>query len=261
MMAGKVKWAFCEGVDKITSCSELLHPEPAFGAERVAAVFDSQEVSLVGLYMHGSAALGGFGSASDLDMLGVVIDLPSPGTLARDLVSLQLDHPLELSVVSAEAAHAPSSPWPYLLHVNGKEHRWQLDDGTGDADLISHYVVTRARGVAVRGACPSAVIGEVSEDIHRDYLATELAWALGYADARYAVLNAARAQAWHQDGLVLSKVDGAHWWLTHQGSDSVVQDALEAHIAGGDLGPCDSSQMDFVEAVRGRLAHSGLSAG
>lgn len=237
-------------------CSVFLDPGGADEAEQVAAVFDWLASDLVAVYLHGSAVLGGFGPASDLDVLAVVRKLASVDMLAQKLLSLSLAHPLELSVVRAADARQPSSPWPYLLHVNGKDMRWQVDAGQGDPDLISHYVVTRARGMALRGLTPVETIGEIPKDIHRSYLAEELAWAVAHADARYGVLNAARACAWLQDGLILSKIEGARWWLTTYGSNQIVRLALQAQIFGRDLGSCSPAQADFIGAVQELLDQS-----
>ena len=113
--------------------------------------------------MHGSAALGGFVPASDLDVL-VVTDggFSWPALGAQLLAECGGPRTLELSVVAADAARRPSRPWPFVLHVNSEDERVDLDEGRGDPDLICHYAVTRAAGVAVSGPPPESAFGPVS---------------------------------------------------------------------------------------------------
>ncbi len=166
-------------------------------AEAVADVLERLLPDLVGVDMRGSAALGGFGPASDLDVLALV-----EGTSATDwaavgseLLATGGERPLELSIVDARQAGAPSEPWQFLLHVGSADGRVVvrgLDDGVGDADLIAHYAVVRAVGRPLVGPTPERVIGRVDPAVLLNYLVNELAWGSEAADERYAVLNACR---------------------------------------------------------------------
>lgn len=97
--------------------------------------------------------------------------------------------------------------------MNTGEGRWALDSGGGDQDLALHYLVTRAKGVALVGLPVAEVIGDVPASDVAVALREELRWAAAQGDQRYAVLNACRARAWADEGLILSKVEGARWWL------------------------------------------------
>ena len=166
---------------------------------------------LIGVYVHGSAALGGFGPGSDLDIL-VVSDgeAVGPALGAELLAACGQPRALELSVVNAIACGAPSPPWPYLLHVNSAESRFGLGASRGDPDLIAHYAVARAAGVAVTGPPPTEVFGPVARETLIGYLRQELRWGAEHGNQRYAVLNACRATAYAEEGLLLSKQDGGH---------------------------------------------------
>lgn len=211
---------------------------------------------LVGIYAHGSAALGGFGPASDLDILVVVTgDVADwPALANRLLTNAGEPRPLELSVVEARACADPAPPWPYLLHVDSGEARYALDPGAGDPDLISHYAVARAAGIPLAGQPAVDVFGRVPRADLLNYLRTELRWGCEHADQRYAVLNACRASAYAVEGLLLSKIDGARWWLDHFGPAPLVDAALRAQAEGRDLGQCSQAAMEFVtqttEALR-----------
>jgi aminoglycoside adenylyltransferase-like protein/nucleotidyltransferase-like protein len=202
---------------------------------------------VVGVYVHGSAALGGFGPASDLDVLVVAdgeADWPGLGT--QLLADCGGPRPLELSVVEASAARRPAPPWPYHLHVKSGESRFGLGAGRGDPDLIAHYAVARAAGVAVSGPQADSVFGTVPREHLVDYLRTELQWGVENADQRYAVLNTCRSVAYARSGLVLSKVDGGRWWLAELGEQSLVEEALAAQQEGRDLGRSTPEARAFV---------------
>ncbi len=233
----------------------LSHAGPMAGEERaewwpqaawVAAACQEAIARLLGVYVHGSAALGGFGPNSDLDMLIVVDGGADWQALAARLLGQPHARPLELSVVEADACAHPAAPWPYLLHVNSAESRVAVDLGRGDPDLVAHYAVTRAAGVAITGPGPAAVFGAVPHAQLVAYLRDELQWAVQNADQRYAVLNACRATAYARDRVLLSKPDGARWWLQHVRPEPLVEEALAAQLQGRDLGSTSRAAEAFV---------------
>jgi len=186
----------------------------------------SQEVtvasggSLHAAYLHGSAVLGGWQPASDVDMLFVVDDSTPADALASiaRVLAARSDRAggcpgrgLECSVVTASAAAAPYAPWPYLLHVAGEPAGCRIQgdaDSPGDADLLMHYAVCRAAGRAVYGLPPRDVIGPVPRQIILSYLAHELLWGLEHGPEPYAVLNACRATVFLTDNAIVSKIVG-----------------------------------------------------
>jgi hypothetical protein len=93
------------------------------------------------------------------------------------------------------------------------------------------------------------------------YLAHELQWGLDHGDQRYAVLNACRAAAYAEIGLLLSKVSGGRWWVEHHGPDAPVEKALQAHLAGHDLGPGGVGTRRFVHHVVHRLGECQILCG
>lgn len=233
-----------------------MNPEPwREQAEALTHVLTLHVPALVGVYLHGSAALGGFGPSSDLDVL-VVADAEADWAGVGDalLVASRGGRPLELSVVDARAAAEPAPPWPFLLHVNSGDGRCVLGGEGGDPDLIAHYAVVRAAGIRLDGAEPSSVIGAVDRAALLDHLIDELRWGRDEADQRYAVLNSCRAVAYAQEGTLSSKMAGGAWWLKRFGPTPLVTAALQAQRAGIDLGPCAPPARAFVEESIARLA-------
>jgi hypothetical protein len=223
------------------------------------AVLHSLQVQLptglVAVYLHGSAALGGWRPGSDLDVLVVVEDglLAAWERVAGAVLETALGDPgvpVELSAVTASVAAAPSYDVPYLFHVNSAEQRYGLDRGQGDPDLLAHVAVARAAGIVLLGPPPGAVLATVPRDLLLTYLRGELAWGLQHADATYAVLNACRAAAYDESGVLLSKVDGAAWgarrWPEHA---ALIGAALTAHQQGESLGGAGPEARAFVGSV------------
>ena len=222
----------------------------------MAAFFEEELGSAAsGVFVHGSAALGGWTSSSDLDMLitSTVLDWDWV-VIGRWLISALATGPLvELTVVSAAAAAEPGPPWPFLLHVNQATSRVVGDGGRGDPDLVMHYLVTRGGGISITGEPVDAAIGAVPRAQVLKQLRDELTWALDQADQRYAVLNACRALAYSRDGSVLSKIGGGAWALRHGMDATVVESAVAAQLEGRDLGRPTPEARSFVEQCRAEL--------
>ena len=230
-------------------------------AEAVAEVLERLIPDLVGVYVHGSAALGGFGPASDLDVLVLVAGESATdwAAVGSALLAVGGERPLEMSVVDARQASAPSEPWEYLLHVSSAEQRAVVGDGGGDTDLVAHYAVTRAVGLPLVGPAPERVIGRIDRAVLLGHLAEELAWGSARADERYAVLNACRAVAYAEDGLLRSKIDGGRWWLTRYGESALVGAALAAQLDGRNRGSCGPFAKQFVAEAIERMSLAGTA--
>lgn len=212
----------------------------------------------LGIYVHGSAALGGWTPASDLDVLVTTGDDHADWrTVGHGVLAALTPAPVvELSIVSARAAAAARRPWPFLVHVDQRESRIVTDDGAGDADLLMHYLVARHRGITLAGPPAEASIGRVPRAAVLAYLKDELRWARESADQKYALLNACRALAYSEDRLVLSKIAGAEWALARGHDRDLIEPALDAQRTGTDLGPPNSAARAFITECVARLENS-----
>ena len=232
-------------------------------ASLVAAFLDAAlGDELSGVFIHGSAALGGWTAASDLDILVTCTRADADwAAIGEQLLSALAPGPVvELSVVSTTAAEAPAAPWPFLLHVNQADDRVVVDGADGDPDLLMHYVVARSGGVTISGPPATAAFGAVPRGPVLQYLLEELAWGLEEADQRYVVLNACRALAYCETGSVLSKVDGGAWGLERGLGHALVTSALSAQASGRNLGPATPGARALVEQCRAALAEE-IAAG
>jgi hypothetical protein len=235
-------------------------------AADVARAADSAGSQLLAAYVHGSAALGGWmPGRSDVDILFVAADGTTPASvdqMARVIVAAGVRCPgreLETSIVAANAAREPGPPWPYLVHVvaePGGTSRVVRPDAasSGDPDLLMHYAVCRAAGLAVLGPPPSELIGPIGRAAILAYLAGELDWGLANASESYAVLNACRAQVYLADHAIVSKLAGGQTALRRgTGPAGVITRALaQRHGEQPDQPPAPDAT-EFVRGVARRL--------
>lgn len=218
--------------------------------------------ALTGVYLHGSAAMGGWHPArSDVDVLIVVsraLSDAEKSATGRLLAGVPCPgSELECSVVCASTLAIVSERPPFELHVcTGATAK--TVDGTGhpgDSDLVMHYAVCRARGIAFAGPPPADVFPEVPRQMLVRAFAEELLWGLEHAPAHYAVLNACRAWAYAEDGQILSKVEGGDWALQRGFEREAVEQALA--LQSGDGGTIQGNASErLVSGAREALLHA-----
>jgi hypothetical protein len=237
-----------------------------YGRALAEALAASSGQRLVGAYLHGSSAMGGWMPArSDVDILFVLQDGTPPAVLLAVEQAMVDSAPacpgtgLECSVVPAQEAGNPTPPWPFLLHVQssrGQEVRRIGGEALeGDRDLLMHYAVCRAAGVALFGPDPSAVFGAVPRVTILAYLGDELAWGVAHGSQAYAVLNACRALVYATQGDLVSKLSGGRHALDKGlGPADVIARALDEQQGKIPPGAITASATAFVRLVADRLA-------
>jgi len=188
--------------------------------------------NLVGLYLHGSLALGCFDpERSDLDLLGVTrqkLEMEARKTLFNALLRLSgTPHPMEISLLCLDDLRPWRHPTPFDLHYSEAWRQRIQDDLAGegwktwghsgqlDSDLAAHITILHRSGVCLYGT----EIGEVFPPIPpTDYAASlleEVEWEMErwQQDPLNALLSLVRVLAYLKDGLVLSKKEGGDWAL------------------------------------------------
>ena len=215
------------------------------------------------MYVHGSAAMGGFvPSRSDVDVLAVCarhLAAEEKTAVAHELSESRLPCPgvgLELSVITRETAREPAGDAPpFELHAATAADEPKVVDGTrgsGDPDLLAHVAMTRAAGIAVLGPEPAGVFGPVPRRALLRSSAEDLQWALDRGTHAYAVLNACRAMRFLDEDAVCSKIEGASWALA-RGADPHVIEAALARQRGADVAPNPQAAKAFVQSIRAAL--------
>ncbi len=197
---------------------------------------------LVGIYLHGSLAMGCFNAAgSDVDFLVVVKETLSTAAkrrLGELLLRLHEYAPakgLEISVVTVRQARDFRYPTPYELHFskewvpNYQDHTVDFALEATDGDLAAHFTIVKQRGICLIGQPIAEVFGDVPAEHYLDSIVTDtessLANIAGGPDSGqcrvppYAVLNACHVLAYLQAGSITSKVEAASGHLnSYRGS-------------------------------------------
>jgi len=233
--------------------------------------------ALVGVYLHGSGALGGWSAErSDVDLLGVVAR-PLERQTKRE-ISSRLNHPslgsptpagLELSLVTAAVAADPPRRPPFELHVStGPSPQTHLGGpASADPDLLLHFAVCRRAGVIVAGPDPVEVFAEPPRSWLLERAAAELRWAVRNGTFAYRVLTACRAWRYLEDDVLGAKVESGRWARLRladdpepSGAAALVDAAVAAQLghapvpaAAADLAAADG----FVAAVLDRFREAG----
>jgi hypothetical protein len=246
-------------------------PDPALDAYLAAVAGGLARVLgpvLVGVFLHGSAVLGGWSAErSDVDLLGVVAR--PLGRRAKRVLAARLHHPslacpaaggLELSLVTAAVAGDPPPRPPFELHVaTGPASRTHLGGaGAADPALLLHFAVCRRSGLAVTGPPAVEVFAEPPRAWLLERVAAELAWAGRHGGFADRVLAACRAWRYLEDDVLGAKVESGRWARvrladptraggTPPGAAALVDAAVAAQLG---LAPMPDTPADLAAADR-----------
>ena len=227
---------------------------------------------LVGVYLHGSAAMGCFNPAkSDLDLLVVVENTMSDDVKHRymDMV-LRLNEQappkgLELSILRRSDCAAFVHPMPFELHFSIAHLDWYRRDpgdyvqkmkGT-DVDLAAHITILHRKGVVLWGAPIQEIFAPVPKEAYLASIRADVANAAAdiLENPVYVTLNLCRVMAFVREGLVLSKEEGGKWglgnlpWAYH----SVIEAALAAYTSNREMKISAEKAMAFARFLLDRI--------
>lgn len=184
--------------------------------------------NLVGVYLHGSLAMGCFNpQKSDVDLIVVVKDtVADAAKLAylAQLVALSEQAPpkgIEMSVVRAQDVKPFAYPTPYEFHFSQAHLSLARENpqayverfhGT-DPDLAAHCTILHRYGVALCGPAVEAVFAPVPRADYLDSIWSDVKSAAAdiTENPLYVTLNLCRVLAYAREGLVLSKQGGGEW--------------------------------------------------
>jgi streptomycin 3"-adenylyltransferase len=226
-------------------------------AEDLAGILGGE---LVGVYLHGSAAMGCFNpDRSDVDLL-VVTHRPLAAARRRAVAELVLassgvPYPLEMTALATRQLRPWRHPAPFDFHYS---ERWrgslaqQLAAGKlrrrsmplTDPDLAAHVTTLRARGRTLRGEPIHQVFPEVPEADFRQAVLADLDWIGQHSTQVYGVLNACRVLTYLDGHGVLSKAEAADWALDSlpAAHRATVAKAASAYRQGADE-PCSPHEV------------------
>jgi len=227
--------------------------------------------NVVGIYLHGSLAMGCFNpEKSDLDLL-VILD--EPPTDAEKLLYLNRilalnesapEKGIEMSIVQKRYCDPFVYPTPYEFHYSNAHRELANTDKQAyieklhgvDPDLAAHFTITRAYGVCLYGLPVDEVFGEVPKADYFDSIRLDIENAAEDVTENpvYVILNLCRVLGYLRDGLILSKLDGGRWGLNHCPDHAdVIEAALDAYISDRpaeiDMGKAINFAKETVETI------------
>ncbi|MBN2114640.1 MAG: DUF4111 domain-containing protein, partial [Acidimicrobiia bacterium] len=219
---------------------ELPATERAYVGALTGRLQESLGPDLLGLYLFGSAAYGGYRPGrSDLDVQGVVrraLCAAHKRALAGRLLHASLPCPakgLELVLYRAEVAARPSAPPPFEINLNtgvGVAERVGFDISAEPAAhwFVLDLAIGRETGLPLVGPPPEALIGPTPRPVALAAALESVRWhRAAERDLSNAVLNAARARRFARAGRWGPK-DAAGEWEVTRGGAAVVVAALAA---------------------------------
>lgn len=187
--------------------------------------------AIVGVYVHGSLALGKFLPArSDLDML-IVVDRPlAPEERFKLMIAFLSLHkqpvPVEASIVTNSDLDAWTHPLPYQFHfsehwrkrfeaMEAKEDDtfWRFRGQATDPDLACHVRLTKLKGISLHGPAASELLPDVPEEHFWDAIRCEADDHLrASGDLEFGgVLSLLRIWSYREEGVIYSKSDAGRW--------------------------------------------------
>jgi predicted nucleotidyltransferase len=188
--------------------------------------------NLLGIYLHGSLAQGGFQPArSDIDII-VVSEQGIEPVQQRPIVEMLLrlskaPIPLDIYFLAKSVIFPFQPPLPYDLHYNERQREhyqvmlrrdeWQNDLDQRDPMLSIYLAVLHTYGIVLVGKPIAETLPVVPEQTLRDSL---IAATLVERDERMRdlvsfVLNACRTLAYLREGTLISKEESGIWGETH----------------------------------------------
>ena len=210
--------------------------------------------NLVGIYLHGSLAMGCFNPLkSDVDLI-IVVKEPLTESIKRKYMEMVVElnacgptKGIEMSIVLKRVCKPFIYPTPFELHFSSGHLDWYKKspeeyiremNGT-DKDLAAHFTIINKRGKCLYGPSIKEVFDEVPSDDYMDSIWYDVEHAkkeIIYFPM-YLTLNLARVLAYKEEGLVLSKKEGAEWAITKLPLEyhPLINDALREYIEGLDV--------------------------
>jgi streptomycin 3"-adenylyltransferase len=183
--------------------------------------------NLIGIYLHGSLAMGCFHpKSSDIDLLVVIrkkLTADNNKRITSGVLSLHDEMPnergMEFSIVLETSLNPFVYPTPLEYHYSDSHRdRYSNDEsyvcgGMADKDLASQITVAYHRGYSVFG--PS--LHEVCEPVPRQYYLASILYDIeGASNAiisnpMYMTLNLCRVLFFLKEGNISSKKEGGEW--------------------------------------------------
>jgi len=194
--------------------------------------------NLVGIYLHGSLAMGCYTNNSDIDFL-VVVKEPLEFSMKKDIINslIYLDNipnkGLEMSIILEKYTKEFIHPTPFELHYSDFHRDRYLSDanyicgGFTDRDLAAHMTIIIHRGICLYGKEIKDTFGYVPKRDYIDSLIYDIENAKNdiIENPVYITLNLCRILYYLKENVICSKLEGGNWGkksLPHQYRNTVL---------------------------------------
>ena len=234
---------------------------------------------LLGIYLHGSLALGDFHpSRSDIDLAVVTdkgLDVEMKRTIMTFLLRIsRMPSPLDVRFLVESQLFPFQQPLPCDLHYsetqreqyleelrNGTWEHWN-DHKQTDPALTIVLAVLQQQGICLYGKPIVEAFPTVPEEVVREAFVQQVQEALKHPleDLISCVLNACRVLAYLENGVIISKDAGGAWGIAQlpEQYHPLIQQALvlaRGERPGRPVGP--AAVAEFVAYVRGVMVPFG----
>jgi Domain of unknown function (DUF4111) len=226
---------------------------------------------LLGAYLVGSAALGGFAPGrSDIDVQAVCAEPLRQAHKERIVGSLA--HPTlacpargcEFVLYSRIAMADPAAGGAYEINLNSGPRMPLHVSYEPAADPAFWFVLDRAilreHGLGLVGPEPHELVAPMPRPRLLEALLAALRWHAEHdrpgADS---ILNACRAWRFAEEGRWSSKIEAAAWARTRAGQAAIIEHALALRAGTTDQALERGHVRRFVEQIMARLAQAKLS--
>lgn len=210
------------------------------------AYCDILQDNFVGMYVHGSIALGCFNPvSSDIDYVCVVHTEPDDEAKRRILeATLEMDayapkKGLEMHILRLCDCRNPVHPAYFCLHYSRGHTQSVLSDMAGylrnmkgqDPDLGGHLTVLHECGVCWKGLPVQDVFAPVPKEMYLESILDDVI--PGCGDEVYRICNLCRVWGYLAEGKVFSKRTGPEWALGQaDGPAQAIKEALSCYERG-----------------------------
>lgn len=204
--------------------------------------------NLIGIYLHGSLAMGCFNpDKSDIDLIIVIrnnITDIQKLQFMNHIVEVNKIAPgkgIELSIVKEEYCKNFLYPTPFELHFSNAHLQWFIDDPTDyihkmngtDKDLAAHFKIIKKYGVVLQGAAINDVFADVPKEDYIDSIWGDVEGAKEdiLEEPIYVILNLCRVAAFLKNGFILSKKQGGEWALQNLSTQyhTLISNAVQSY--------------------------------
>ena len=196
--------------------------------EIVDVFVGEMDVNLIGVYLHGSLAMGCFNpESSDVDLLVICKEEISNDTkkrIVKRLLNITQGSPnqLEMSIILERYLKSFEYPTPFELHYF--HPNYLIDEnyicggnGLKDPDLAAHLMVTYHRGIKLYGPEVKMIFQPIDKQLYIE----SIFYDIGDAPSKivekpvYFTLNLCRVMYFLKEGIVSSKKEGGEWGVIH----------------------------------------------